>query len=152
MNVYPIISVSQSPIYYASRRMAMTWSDGKPSHRRIYLSAIFVYGQNSLAEQNWGTWPPLTGKNIGRKGLNFGRTEWLAPTWIWPSCAYEPSTKILVAPTADLVREGEGVGSGKMPRCESSHCVVWREARDEQRAGLQWLHVVTPNTRWQRHW
>ena len=38
-----------------------------------------VAWHSSLAEQNWGTWPPLTGKNVGRKGLNFGRMEWLAP-------------------------------------------------------------------------
>ena len=43
-----------------------------------------------MAEQNWQTWPPLTGKNFGRKGLNFGRTEWLAPLWKWPSYAYGP--------------------------------------------------------------
>ena len=50
--------------------------------------AIFAYWQNSLAEKlSTVTWqdrieelgPPLTGKNVGRKGLNFGRTEWLAP-------------------------------------------------------------------------
>ena len=50
--------------------------------------AIFAYWQNSLAEKlSTVTWqdrieelgPPLTGKNCGRKGLNFGRTEWLAP-------------------------------------------------------------------------
>ena len=35
--------------------------------------------QSSLAGQNWGTWPPLLGKNFGRKGLIIGRTEWLAP-------------------------------------------------------------------------
>jgi len=43
-----------------------------------------------MAEQNRRTWPPLTGKNFGRKGLNFGRTEWLAPLWKWPSYAYAP--------------------------------------------------------------
>jgi len=58
--------------------------------------AMFAYWQNSLAEklsmaeQNRRTWPPLTGKNFGRKGLNFGRTEWLAPLWKWPSYAYVP--------------------------------------------------------------
>merc|ERR1739836_55753 len=36
---------------------------------------------SSLAWQNriGKLGPPLTGKNFGRKGLNFGRTEWLAP-------------------------------------------------------------------------
>ena len=38
-----------------------------------------VAWHSSLAEQNCRTWPPLTGKFFGRKGLNFGRTEWLAP-------------------------------------------------------------------------
>ena len=38
-----------------------------------------VAWHSSLAEQNWGTWPPLTGKFFGRKGLNFGRTEEFPP-------------------------------------------------------------------------
>ena len=38
-----------------------------------------VAWHSSLAEQNCRTWPPLTGKFFGRIGLNFGRTEWLAP-------------------------------------------------------------------------
>ena len=55
----------------------------------------FAHWQNSLAEklrtaeQNRRTWPPLTGKNVGRKGLNFGRMGWLAPLWKWSSYAYE---------------------------------------------------------------
>ena len=55
---------------------------------QAFTCHICIYWQNSLAEQlSTVTWqdrieelgPPLTGKNVGRKGLNFGRTEWLAP-------------------------------------------------------------------------
>ena len=65
---------------------------------QAFTCHICIYWQNSLAEQlSTVTWqdrieelgPPLTGKNVGRKGLNFGRTKWLAPLWKWPSYAYD---------------------------------------------------------------
>ena len=77
--------------------------------------AIFAYWQNSLAEKlSTVTWqdrieelgPPLTGKNVGRKGLNFGRMEWLAPLWKWPSYAYAyicPSFMVTSVPASQLI-------------------------------------------------
>ena len=33
----------------------------------------------SLAEQNWGIWPPLRGYIFGRTGFSFGRKKLLVP-------------------------------------------------------------------------
>lgn len=74
-----------------------------------------VAWHRSLAEQNWGTWPPLTGEIFGRKGLNFGRTEWLAPPWKWPSYAYDTplpellSNEIPTTHTQLLLSAGDNV-------------------------------------------
>ena len=49
-----------------------------------HLSFISAHWQDSLVEKlgtaAWqNTWPPLAGRNFGRKGLNFGRMKLLAP-------------------------------------------------------------------------
>ena len=54
------------------------------SHLSSNLSISRSVWQDSLAGQigtaAWqNTWPPLAGRNFGRKGLNFGRMKLLAP-------------------------------------------------------------------------
>ena len=54
------------------------------SHLSSNLSISRTVWQDSLAEKlgtaAWqNKWPPLAGRNFGRKGLNFGRMKLLAP-------------------------------------------------------------------------
>ena len=58
-----------------------------------HLSFISAHWQDSLVEKlgtaAWqNTWPPLAGRNFGRKGLNFGRMKLLAPPKKLPRYAY----------------------------------------------------------------
>ena len=64
------------------------------SHLSSNLSISRTVWQDSLAEKigtaAWqNKWPPLAGRNFGRKGLNFGRMKLLAPPKKWPRYAYE---------------------------------------------------------------
>ena len=63
------------------------------SHLSSNLSISRTVWQDSLAEKlgtaAWqNKWPPLAGRNFGRKGLNFGRMKLLAPPKKWPRYAY----------------------------------------------------------------
>ena len=59
-------------------------------HFLLFCSQAEQFGKVTLhSKTESANLAPLTGKNVGRTGLNFGRTEWLAPLWKWPSYAYD---------------------------------------------------------------
>ena len=87
-----VIFVSSMPLFVGFAIFSCFFSLFLPVFQ--HLSATFPHWQNSLAEWLGATaWqnrfgelgPPLVGRNFGRKGLKFGRMEWLAPLYIYTS-------------------------------------------------------------------